>query len=151
MSHFYHYDAVKNVKDMFEKYPEKYQENKAVLDKMYREVFNLAEVLGEYLIPAMVIEELKYNGMVSSSSKNVHGILREIQDQYSEKNKRIESRADCIIAGIKSILTGKSMTEVESLIAREFMKPGDELEQQRKAAESDAAIYADSYREKKAI
>lgn len=151
MSQFYHFDAVKSVKDLLEKHPEKYQENKAVLDRMYQEVFNLMEVSGEYTMPALAADSLQQDGQISAASKGIFKALREIESKYGDKNDKVVVRANCIIAGIKNILLDKPMTEMESLVAREFMRPADEIEKQRQKAESDAAIYADTYREKKAI
>ncbi len=151
MNHFYHYDAIKTVKDLLESHPEKYQANKAVLDRMYQEVFNLMEVSGEYTMPALASDSLQREGEVSAASKGVFKALREIESKYSDKNEKLVARADCIIAGIKNILVGKPMTDREAIVAHEFMRSADEREQHRQAAEADAVIYADTYREKQAI
>ena len=94
---------------------------------------------------------MKYDERVSSKSKGVLKALEEVEKKYGEKTEKLAARADGIIAGIKNILVGKPMTDREAIVAHEFMRSADEREQHRQAAEADAVIYADTYREKQAI
>lgn len=141
------YQAIEEVKRSLEEHPEQYEGNKAKLDTMYEEYFHLMEAAGSFQESVLTITGVQFDPEKVSSSL-LRDVLEQRMESAMEKLKLILSRADSIKAGIQHFLTGKELTPAQSLVVREYMKPQDQLEDERRQAEEEAGVFGYIFREK---
>lgn len=141
LSHEYHYEALKEVKDLLEAHPKKYQENRAVLDQMYQDFFHLMEVSGKYFEPMHAMADLLFDKRSVSSSK-MQKIIEQKNQFQNKKLELIRQRAESIRAVMCHLLMGETIHPAEEQVLNEYIKPQDDVY---------AYFYADRYREKKKL
>ena len=150
MTHDYQYEEIAKIKELLETHSTEYAQNKKQIDLLYQELYHLMEVNGDLKVPSMAIGAIQFDNK-QVSSNNVGKLLERRRTELERKMTMILHRTDCIRAGIKHLILGTNLTEVESLIVGEYVNLNDAHAQERKAAVAPAADYADRYRDKQAI
>lgn len=150
MSHEYHYETVRKCKELIEKHPEQYQRNRAVVERIYHDIFQLMEVNGEYTIPSMAINSLTWNEEKVSTQK-MRLMLSKRLDEQERKMRYVRDRAELLRAGLEHLLEGSPLSDANAVQLRDYFVVESPQEQQRHDAEANARVYSEIYMEKKAL
>lgn len=149
-NHEYHYEAIREVRDMMKEYPEQYAAHKEEIDRIYKDYYQLMEVIAYQNGLAHACDRLRSSKMKLSSPKT-DGILARRVDRYGVSMEYLRDRAVVFKSGIAHLLKGKRLSERAALGLRDYMKPLDQQEQERTHVAKQATTYANLYREKEEI
>lgn len=150
MTHDYEYDETAKIKEMFEKHPTEYAQNKEVLDKLYKEFFNLMEYNGTCYEVSRTIGAIQFDDKTVSSSKMQMLVNIRLEDQ-EKKMARIRSRAASVMDGIRHILLGKKLPESSYHSLKDFIPIEYNFSQEAQTTKEQSAVYSTRYEEKKEI
>ena len=148
MTHDYEYDETAKIKEMFEKHPTEYEQNKEVLDKLYKEFFNLMEYNGTCYEVSRTIGAIQFDDRTVSSSKMQMLVNIRLEDQ-EKKMARIRSRAVSVMDGIRHIVLGKKLPESSYHSLKDFIPIEYNFSQEAQTTKEQSAAYSTRYAEKK--
>lgn len=149
MTHDYEYDETAKIKQLFEQHPAEYEQNKEVLDKLYREFFNLMEYNGTCYEISRTIGLIQFDEKIVSSDKMQRLVNLQLEQQEG-KMSRIRARAVAIMDGVRHIVLGKELPESSYFTLKDFIPLQYSFTPEALAVREQAAAYTVGSERKKA-
>lgn len=142
------YDTIKEVKELFDRYPQEYEEKKEWLNRLYQEIYNLMQADAGY---QKELAELEAAEAWSSeySMKAVSRCIEKRKRLQQIEIARISRRTDAMKEGIRVLLIGGELKESDRLLLKDYLPEtyaGNSREMEIPAGE-----YVRQYQEKRAV
>ncbi len=139
------YAEIERLRPLLEEHPQQAEENKAVIQQMYQEIYSLMELEERNQTILKAAEELKADVTISPKMKTQ--IEERIQEE-TDKQTILQKRADSMEAGIRYLLQGGELELKENPSLKEYLPQA--FEQEAKTAEEQAIEYAVLYHSQQA-
>jgi len=101
----FHYENMLEARKYMHRYPESYQENKAAVDAMYRDLHVTMEVLGAYTAQMRSYADLQSDEEIANSPEMFREVSKRMDSLY-QKVQMFEHRETLLLTGIKNLLEG---------------------------------------------